>query len=128
MQKEDYSLGELFSELANETSTLVRQEMSLAQAEMTEKAKRAGKNAGFIAAGGAIGYAGLLAMCAGLVMILGYILPMWLSAMFVGAALAGVSYCLVMRGIEVLKKMEVAPTETVQTLKEDAKWLRKQMS
>ena len=56
--KDDRSLGELFSELAQETSTLVRQEVQLAKTEMGQKASRVGKDVGFLAAGGAVAYAG----------------------------------------------------------------------
>lgn len=51
--KEDRGLGELLSELAGETSTLVRQEVALAQAELTQKAVSVGKNVGFLVVGGA---------------------------------------------------------------------------
>ena len=50
--RDDRSLGELFSELAQKTTTLVRHEVNLAKVEMSEKASRAGKHVGFLAAGG----------------------------------------------------------------------------
>src|SRR5918998_1553218 len=60
--RDDRSLGELFTELAQETSTLVRQEVNLAKTEMSQKASTAGRHAGVLAAGGAgCGGGGLLA-------------------------------------------------------------------
>ncbi len=57
--KEERSLGDLFSELATETSTLVRQEVALAQTELTQKATVVGKDVGFLVVGGAVGYTAL---------------------------------------------------------------------
>ena len=65
--KDDRSLGELFSELAQDTSTLVRKEVQLAKTEMSQKASRVGKDVGFLAVGGAVAYAGLLAVLAGVI-------------------------------------------------------------
>lgn len=128
LQKNEQSLGDLFSELANETSTLVRQEISLAQAEMTKKAVKAGKDIGFLTAGGAVAYAALLAFMAGVIAILAYIMPVWLAAFIVAAIAGGAAYFMAMPALNELRKIDPAPRETVATLKEDAKWLKKQVS
>jgi MFS family permease len=128
LQREERSLGDLFSELANETGTLVRQEVSLAQAEMTQKAVRAGKNVGFLAVGGAVGYAALLAAVTGAIIVLANFIPAWLAAFIVAAIVGAVAYFLVTSALAELKKANMAPTETVETIKEDAKWLKKQMT
>lgn len=128
LQRNEPSLGELFSELANETSTLVRQEISLAQAEMTQKAVKAGKDIGFLTAGGAVAYAALLAFMAGVIAILAYIMPVWLAAFIVAAIAGGAAYFMAMPALNELRKIDPAPRETVATLKEDAKWLKKQVS
>src|SRR6476469_1476439 len=94
-RKEDRSLGELFSALSRETSTLVRNEVELAKTEMTEKASKVGKDIGFLAIGGAVAYAGLLAIIAAIIILLGGVLPMWLSALIVGIVVAGVGYALI---------------------------------
>jgi hypothetical protein len=80
-RREERSLGELFAELASETSTLVRQEFQLAKTELSQKAAHAGRNAGLIGAGGAVAYAGLLALVAAAIIGLGYFIPLWLSAL-----------------------------------------------
>ncbi len=124
--RDDRSLGELFSELSQETTTLVRQEMNLAKAEMSQKASRVGKDVGFMAAGGAVAYAGLLAILAGVIALLGLIIPLWLSALLVGLVVAGVGYFLVRRGLDALKQEDLAPRETMETLKEDKEWAKDQ--
>ena len=128
MQREERSIGDLFSELASETSTLIRQEMALAQTEMTQKATKAGKNVGYLAVGGAVGYAGLLAMVAGVIMGLSYLIPAWIAALLVGAVIAIASYVLISSGLTALKNMDVKPTATVETIKEDAQWLKNQVT
>ena len=128
VRKEERSIGELFSELANETSTLIRQEVALAQVEITQKASTAGKNVGYLAVGGFVGYAGLLAIVAGVIMGLSYFIPAWLAAIIVGAIIAVVSYVLVSSALSALKNMDVKPTETVESIKEDARWLKNQVS
>jgi Flp pilus assembly protein TadB len=120
------SLGELFSELAQETSTLVRQEVNLAKTEMSHKASRAGKQVGVLAAGGAVAYAGLLAILAGVIVLLDNVMPLWLSALLVGVVVAVVGYLLVRRALDALKREDFAPRETMETLKEDQQWAKDQ--
>jgi hypothetical protein len=124
--RDDRSLGELFSELAQETSTLVRQEVDLAKTEMGQKASRVGKDVGFLAAGGAVAYAGLLAILAGVIVVLDTFLPLWLAAVLVGLVVAAVGYFLVKKGLDALKKEDVAPRQTIETLKEDGQWIKDQ--
>ncbi len=124
--RDERSLGELFSTLAQDTSTLVRQEMTLAKTEMSQKASRAGKDVGFLAAGGAVAYAGLLAILAGAIILLGQVIPMWLSAILVGLVVAGVGYFLVRKGLDALKREDLTPRQTIETLKEDQQWAKDQ--
>jgi Flp pilus assembly protein TadB len=120
------SLGELFSELTRETSTLVRQEVNLAKTEMSHKASRAGKQVGVLAAGGAVAYAGHLAILAGVIVLLDNVMPLWLSALLVGIVVAVVGYLLVRRALDALKREDFAPRETMETLKEDQQWAKDQ--
>ncbi len=126
--RDDRSIGELFSELAQESATLVRQEVQLAKEEMSQKASRVGKDVGFLAAGGAVAYAGLLAIVAGLIFLLGDLdfIPLWLSAFVVGIVVAAVGYFLVKKGLDALKREDLAPQETINTLKEDKEWAKDQ--
>jgi len=126
--KDDRSLGELFAELARETSTLVRQEVTLAKTEMTDKATKAGKDVASMAVGGAIAYAGFLVILAALVLLLGEVMDTWLSAFIVGGLVLLVGYFLIQRGREALKNEDLAPRQTIETLKEDAEWAKRQTS
>jgi len=126
--KDDRSIGDLFSELANETGTLIWQEVALASAEMTKKATDAGKNAASIAIGGFVGYAAFLTLLAAIVALLSYAMPVWLSALIVAIVVGAISAYMVTSALAKLKKADLAPRETVTTLKEDAQWLKKQVS
>ncbi len=125
-QQEDRSLGDLFTELSQEFSQLVRHEVNLAKTEVTEKASAAGKDVGFMAAGGAVAYIGLMAVVAGIIIALGHAIPLWLSAVVVGLVVAGAGYFLVQRGMTALKATSLVPEQTIETLKEDATWMREQ--
>ncbi|HET6314386.1 MAG TPA: phage holin family protein [Chloroflexia bacterium] len=128
VNKEDRSIGELFADLAKESSVLVRQEVALAKAEMTQKAGEVGKDIGFLAVGGLVLYAGLLAIIAAIIIVLGTVgLPWWLSALLVGLIVAGVGYFLVQKGLKALKRENLAPRQTIQTLKDDAEWAKEQV-
>jgi xanthine/uracil permease len=127
-QRDERSLGELFTELARETSALVRQEVALAKTEMTQKATELGRDAGMIGAGGAIAYAGLLALIAAAILALGQIIALWLSSLIVGVVVAAIGYILMQRGLGALKRADFTPHETIKTLKEDAEWAKDQTS
>jgi len=125
--KEERSLGELFGELSRETSQLVRHEVALARTEMGQKASEVGKDIGSLAVGGAVAYAGLLAIIAAIIIALGSVIPMWISALLVGLVVAGIGYFLVQKGMSALKKQNMAPKQTLDTIKEDTEWAKQQM-
>ncbi len=125
-RQDDRSLGELFSDLTREMSTLVRQEVALAKTEMTEKASTFGKNAAMLVVGGALLYAAFLALVATCVIALAYALPWWLAALIMTIIVAIIGGVLAWLGVENLKKSQLAPTQTVDTLKEDATWIKQQ--
>ena len=117
----DRSLGDLFKDLVQEVTTLVRQELNLAKTEMGEKAGKIGRHVAFLAAGGAIAYAGLLALLAAVVLLLVQLgLNSWLAALLVGVGVAGVGGALVMSGVNALKNADLTPRETMESL-EDVK-------
>ena len=126
--KDERSLGDLFSELASETSTLVRQEVALAQVELTNKATIVGKNVGYLVIGGAVGYAALLVVLAGVVVIFSYVIPLWASALLVGIVVGAVAYFLISSALAELKNAQLTPHETVESIKEDARWLKDQVT
>lgn len=124
---EDRSLGELFSTLSRETGELVREEVSLAKTEMSHKAAEVGKDVGFLVAGGAVAYAGLLALVATAIIALAYAFPWWLAALIVAIVVTAIGGFLVWRGLQNLKTTSLAPTQTLETLKEDATWTKDQI-
>lgn len=125
---EQRSLGELFSELATETGTLVRKEVELAKVEMTAKARVAGRDAALVAGGGSIAMLGVMALLAALILALGTLIPLWVAALLVGAVVTGVGGALVVMGIRAFKGMTAAPRETMETLEENKRWLKEQVS
>lgn len=124
--KDEQSVGELLGELYRGASSLIQLELELAKTEMSQKASRVGKNVGFLAAGGAIAYAGFLAILAGIIALLGLLIPLWLSALIIGLIVAGIGGALVMSGLKTLQQESVAPQKTLDTLKEDKEWMTDQ--
>ena len=125
---EERPLGELFSDLVNETTTLVRNEVALARVELTQKATKVGRNVGSLVIGGAIGYAALLAFCAAAILLLDRWMPAWLAAVIVGVIVAAVSWMLISKAITTLRNTDLMPHETVESVKEDAQWIKDQIS
>ncbi len=125
--KQDRSIGELFSELANETSHLIRQEIALAKVELTQKANSVGRNVGFLVLGGAVAYAALLALLAAIIILLANVMPWWVAALIVAVLVGIIAGVLVSKALTALRKTDVAPRQTVETLKEDAQWAKQQI-
>ena len=125
-RKENLSIGELFGELSRETTNLVRQEIVLAKTEMTQKATRVAKDIGFLVVGGAVIYAGVLAILAAIILVLAMFIPSWLSALLVGVVVAGIGYGMVQKGRAALNHEDLAPRQTVEELKESAEWAKEQ--
>jgi len=125
--KQDRSIGELFSELASETGLLIRQEIALAKVELSQKVTRVGRNVGYLVLGGAVAYAALLALLAAVIILLANYMPSWVAALVVAVLVGIVGAVLISKALADLKKTDVAPRQTVETLKEDAQWAKQQM-
>ena len=124
---ENRPLGDLFGDLATDMSNLVRQEVTLAKVEITQKAKYLGRNVGYLVIGGAVAYAALLAIIAGIIMLLAKVVPDWGSALIVGAVVGGIGWLLVGKAMMALQQADLTPHETIETLKEDATWMKEQI-
>ena len=124
---ENRPLGDLFGDLATEMGNLVRQEVALAKVEITGKAKYVGTNVGYLVIGGAVAYAALLAIMAALIMLLASVVPHWGAALIVGAVVGGIGWLLIGKAMVALQQTELTPRETVETLKEDATWMKEQI-
>jgi len=126
--RQEASLGELFSELSQEASTLIRQEVQLAKAEVTRKASQAGREVAFVAAGGFVAYGGFLALIAAAILGVAEFLPLWLAALLIGVIVAGAGYLILQKGLNGLKEINPAPRRTIESLKEDKEWLKQQVT
>jgi hypothetical protein len=124
----DRSIGELLKELSNETTTLVRQELDLAKAEMAEKAKEAGKGAGMFGGAGVFGLGAFGALTACLIALLATAMDTWIAALIVAAAYGAIAGVLALVGRNKFQEATPPkPEQTVETLKEDARWAKTQM-
>jgi uncharacterized membrane protein YqjE len=126
-EKQDRSIGELFSELANESALLIRQEVALAKVELTQKANRVGRNVGYLVLGGAVAYGALLALLATIIILLASVMAWWIAALVVAVLVGIIAAVLISKAWAALKNTDVAPRQTVETLKEDAQWAKQQM-
>ena len=120
-------IGELLKQLSEETTTLVRKELDLAKAEMTEKAKDAGKGAGMFGAAGVLGFLALGALTAFFIMLLDGAVPNWAAALIVAAVYAAIAGVLALTGKnKVQDATPPKPEQTVETIKEDVQWAKTQ--
>jgi uncharacterized membrane protein YqjE len=124
--EDDRSLGEIFSAVANDLSTLIKQEMELAKTEMKEEAKKAGKGAGLLGGAGLGGYMVLLFLSLTAVFALDEGMPLWLAALIVTVVWAIIAAVLAVIGRKELQRSNPQLPKTQQTLKEDAAWARAQ--
>lgn len=124
----DESIGELLKDLTEETSTLVRQELALARAELTEKGKAAGRGAGMLAAAGVVALLMLGALTACLVALLSTAVDhVWLAALIVTVVYGAIAAALGIAGRAALKDaVPPAPEETIESVKEDVAWVKTQ--
>ena len=124
---EDRPLPELMKTLADQTTTLVRQEIDLAKAEFSEKGKKAGQGAGMFGGAGIIGFLALAALTAAAILGLATALPDWLAALIVGAVYAGAAGILALQGKNKVQEAgPPVPEQTVETVKEDVEWAKTQ--
>jgi len=121
----DRSIAELLKQLSEETSTLVRQELDLAKAEMAAKGKQAGLGAGMFGGAGLFGLLALGALTACLIAALATGMPLWLSALIVTAVYAAVAGVLALVGRARLKQSTPPmPEQTQESVKEDVAWAK----
>jgi Flp pilus assembly protein TadB len=121
-------LPELLKQLSEQTTRLVRQELELAKAELTQKGKQAGAGAGLFGAAGAIGFLALAALTTCFILALNAVMPAWLAALLVAVVYGVVAAVLAMRGrAKVKQATPPVPEQTIETVKEDVEWAKTQM-
>ena len=120
-------IGELLKRLSNETTTLVKMELDLAKAEMTQKGKDAGVGAGLLGGAGITALLFLGSLTAFLILLLDGALANWLAALVVTIFWGIVAAVLALQGKNKLQEATPpAPEQTIETLKEDAAWAKTQ--
>jgi uncharacterized membrane protein YqjE len=120
----EQSIGDLLKQLSQDTSTLVRQEMALARAELTEQGKRAGTGAGMLGGAGVAGLLTLGALTATIIGVLDTGMPFWLAALIVTIIWAAIAGVLALQGRNKIKEATPPAPQTVETVKEDVRWAK----
>jgi hypothetical protein len=126
MPQDEASTGELLARLGEQVSTLVRDEAALAMVEVKTKARAAGLGVGVLAGAGVFGFLGLATLIACAVIALALVLPAWLSALAVGAALLVVAGGLGTFALLRLRKgVPPVPQEAVANVRDDVAIVRR---
>ena len=122
------TVGELARQLPEQISRLVREELRLAQLEMTQKGKRAGIGAGMLGGGGVVALYGVAAVLAAAILALALVLPAWASALIVGGALLAVSAVLAALGRKrVQQAMPPVPRQTQASVEADVEEIKERV-
>jgi hypothetical protein len=127
-QLREQPIGDLFKQLSDDLSTLVRQELRLAQAEVTEKGKNAGFGAGLLGGAGIVGLLALGAFTAFVIAALATGMELWVAALIVTVVYAATAGALALQGKNrVSEATPPLPEQTVETVKEDVQWAKSQL-
>ncbi|MDQ2733887.1 MAG: phage holin family protein [Pseudomonadota bacterium] len=122
------SIAALFGKIYRETTSLVQEEAELAKAELSEKASQAASGASQVAVGGAIAYAGFLALLVAAIQGLMLLLPpayaLWLAPLIIGVVVLMVGLALLASGRGDLKAKNLAPSRTLQSLRRDGRMVK----
>jgi hypothetical protein len=121
----DKPLGELVQDLSRQTSTLIRQEMRLAQAELAEKGRHAGKGAGMFGGAGLIALYGVGALVAAAILGLATVLEPWIASAAIGAGLLLVAGVLALTGKkEVDEATPPKPEQALDSVQRDVETVK----
>jgi hypothetical protein len=123
----DRPLTGLLTELAQETTTLVRKEVELAKAEVSEKVSQATTGAVSLVAGGLVAFAGLIFLLLAATYYLATMMEPWLAALIVGGVVTLIGVTLVAMGKSRLNARNLQPTRTLATLQDDKRWAKDQL-
>jgi len=123
---DDRSLGELLGDIANNLTTLVKNELDLAKTEAKQEAAKAGKGAGLLGGAGVTGHLALLFLSLTVMFLLDSWMPTALAALIVTVVWAVVAAVLAAQGRKELKQLNPKLETTQRTLKEDVQWAKQQ--
>jgi hypothetical protein len=122
------SLGQIVSDVTQDITTLIRQEMDLAKTEIKQEMSRAGKGAGLLGGAGVAGHFVLLFLSLTAVFGLAEAMDLWLAALIVTVVWGVVAAVLAVVGRKAIQESNPQLPETQQTLKEDVQWAKAQKS
>jgi uncharacterized membrane protein YqjE len=123
----EHRTGELLKELSDHTTTLVRQEIELAKAELGEKGKKAGLGAGMFGGAGLFGVFALAALTTSIIVVLDSAMPLWLAALIVALVYGAIGAVLALQGRNKVKEAgRPVPEQATESVKEDVQWAKTQ--
>jgi uncharacterized membrane protein YqjE len=123
----EHGTGELLKELSDHTTTLVRQEIELAQAELGEKGKKAGLGAGMFGGAGLFGVFALAALTTCIIVALDSAMPLWLAALIVAVVYGAIGAVLALQGRNKVQQAgPPVPEQATESVKEDVQWAKTQ--
>jgi Putative Actinobacterial Holin-X, holin superfamily III len=134
---EESSIVYLLKKLRDDTSTLVRDEISLAKTEISEKIASTSRNVGYLAVGALVAYAALILFLQGIGLLLRDLFisggmnqasASLLGFLIVGGVIGIIGALLIAKALNTLKKEPLTPTKTAETLREDKEWVQNKVS
>lgn len=131
MLQQDYperGVRELVQDLYRDFQRMVAQTIELAKAEMSVKTSKLAKDGVALAVGGVLAFSGFLFLLTAATAALALVLPFWAAALIVGGVVCLIGGIMAASGYSKMKKVDLTPERTVQSLKEDREWLKSQMS
>jgi hypothetical protein len=133
----EHSLVSLLRELRDESSMLIRQEVALAKAEISEKISRTTRDAVLLAIGGllALGAFGLFLLALRELLFVGMVkagmspsVALWFSPLLLAIITGAIGWVLIAKGKKELAKEGVTPHKTVESLREERQWLKRKLA
>lgn len=127
-RQESRGIGDLLGDLGRQVSTLVRREIDLARVEVTSSVGKMSRGAAMAGVGGAILYAGLLVLL--IAAVLGLVeagVEPWLSAVIVAVVVLAIGGVVTAMGVNRIRETDLAPTETVETVRENVEYVKEQV-
>lgn len=130
------TLPTLLRDLRDETTTLLRQEVALAKAELKENASRMGSHAAHIAIGGFVSYAGVIVLLIGLGLLISSLLvragmdsdlAQWLAPTAVGATVALIGWSMISKAKKAMSHDSLTPRQTMETMRENKDWAQSKL-
>lgn len=122
------SIGTLFADLTDDLSKLFRLEIALVKLELAEKARRLGRGAVAVAAGGVLAFSAWLALMAAAILGLATVLHPWLAALIIGVLVLVIAGVLLWLGKRWLDAQRLVPRRTLNSLREDGAWIKERVS